>query len=142
MFEAKEGSQVKVHYTGTLNDGSVFDSSKNREPLEFQVGAGQMIKGFDTGVVGMKPGDTKTVKLNPDEAYGEPKADMIVTVPKANLPQDIKPELGMQLAMNTQDGRQIPVIVSKVEEEEVTLDANHPLAGKELTFEIEMVEVK
>ncbi len=141
MSEAKNGSKVKVHYTGKLNDGSVFDSSVNREPLAFTVGAGEMIKGFDTGVLGMKAGDKKTVTLSPDEAYGQPREDMVIKVAKENIPEDIKPQVGMNLSMNTQDGRQVPVVVSDVSDAEITLDANHPLAGKELTFEIEMVEV-
>ncbi|GAA0893363.1 peptidylprolyl isomerase [Fulvivirga kasyanovii] len=141
MSEAKKGDRVKVHYTGKLNDGSVFDSSVNREPLEFELGAGMMIAGFDKAVTGMKVGDTKTANIPSDEAYGERNDEMVVEVPKAQLPADLKPEVGQQLAMQQPNGQSIPVVVTKVEADTIEIDANHPLAGKDLVFDIELVEI-
>ncbi|MTI20180.1 peptidylprolyl isomerase [Fulvivirga sp. RKSG066] len=141
MSEAKKGDKVKVHYTGKLNDGSVFDSSENREPLEFEIGAGMMIAGFDKAVVGMKVGDTKTADIPADEAYGAKNDEMVVQVPKSQLPEDLKPEVGQQLGMQQPNGQNIPVVVTKVEDETIEIDANHPLAGKDLVFDIEMVEI-
>ncbi|MEQ9164876.1 MAG: peptidylprolyl isomerase, partial [Fulvivirga sp.] len=133
--------KVKVHYTGKLNDGSVFDSSVNREPLEFEVGAGMMIAGFDNAVNGMKVGDKKVAEIPAAEAYGEKKDDMVVSVPKAQLPPDLNPEIGQQLSMQQPNGQAIPVVVTKVETETIEIDANHPLAGKDLIFDIELVEI-
>lgn len=141
MSEAKKGDKVKVHYTGKLNDGSVFDSSVNREPLEFELGAGMMIAGFDQAVHGMKVGDKKTTNIPSDQAYGERNDEMIVSVPKEQLPPDLEPEVGQQLSMQQPNGQAIPVVVTSVEEASIELDANHPLAGKDLTFEIELVEI-
>lgn len=141
MPKAKAGDSVKVHYTGKLKDGTVFDSSQGREPLAFQVGAGQMIKGFDAAVNGMEVGDTVTAEIPAAEAYGESREDLIFDVPKSNLPEDLKPEVGQQLAMTQPNGQQVPVTVSKVEEDKVVIDANHQLAGKDLIFDIELVEI-
>ncbi|WP_420385678.1 FKBP-type peptidyl-prolyl cis-trans isomerase [Roseivirga sp.] len=141
MPKAKAGDSVKVHYTGKLKDGTVFDSSQGREPLAFQVGAGQMIKGFDAAVDGMEVGDTKTAEIPAAEAYGEARQDLIFDVPKSNLPEDLKPEVGQQLAMTQPNGQQVPVTVAKVEEDKVVIDANHQLAGKDLVFDIELVEI-
>jgi peptidylprolyl isomerase len=141
MPKAKKGDNVKVHYTGKLKDGTIFDSSKGREPLAFQVGAGQMIKGFDAAVDGMEMGDTKVAEIPAAEAYGEARQDLIFDVPKTNLPPDLKPEVGQQLAMTQPNGQQVPVTVAKVEEDKVVIDANHQLAGKDLVFEIELVEI-
>lgn len=141
MPKAKAGDSVKVHYTGKLKDGTVFDSSQGREPLAFQVGAGQMIKGFDAAVDGMEVGDTKTAEIPAAEAYGEARQDLIFDVPKSNLPEDLKPEVGQQLAMTQPNGQQVPVTVAKVEEDKVVIDANHQLAGKDLIFDIELVEI-
>ena len=141
MPKAKAGDSVKVHYTGKLKDGTVFDSSKGREPLAFQVGAGQMIKGFDAAVNGMEVGDSKTAEIPAAEAYGEARQDLIFDVPKSNLPEDLKPEVGQQLAMTQPNGQQVPVTVAKVEEDKVVIDANHQLAGKDLVFDIELVEI-
>lgn len=141
MPQAKSGDSVKVHYTGKLTDGTVFDSSKDREPLAFELGAGQMIKGFDIAVDGMKVGETKTAEIPAAEAYGESREDLIFDVPKSNLPEDLKPEVGQQLAMSQPDGQQVPVTVAKVEEDKVIIDANHQLAGKDLVFDIELVEI-
>lgn len=142
MSGAKKGDSVKVHYTGKLHDGSVFDSSLNREPLEFEVGAGMMIAGFDKAVDGMNVGDKKTAKIPAAEAYGEKNREMIIEVPKAQLPPDLKPEVGQQLSMQQPNGQALPVVVSNVMEETVEIDANHPLAGKDLVFDIELVEIK
>ncbi|MEQ8243313.1 peptidylprolyl isomerase [Fulvivirga sp.] len=141
MSEVKKGDKVKVHYTGKLNDGSVFDSSVNREPLEFEVGAGMMIAGFDNAVNGMKVGDKKVAEIPAAEAYGEKNDDMVVSVPKAQLPPDLNPEIGQQLSMQQPNGQAIPVVVTKVETETIEIDANHPLAGKDLIFDIELVEI-
>ncbi len=141
MSEAKKGDKVKVHYTGKLHDGSIFDSSVNREPLEFEVGAGMMIAGFDSAVNGMKIGEKKTADIPAAEAYGDKNEEMIISVPKAQLPPDLEPAVGQQLSMQQPNGQAIPVVVSKVEEDAVEIDANHPLAGKDLIFEIELVSI-
>jgi len=141
MSTAKKGDKVKVHYTGTLTDGTVFDSSLEREPIEFELGAGQMIAGFDKAVDGMSIGDKKTTEIPSAEAYGEKRDDMMVLVPNDKVPADIKPEVGMQLSMQQPDGQPLPVVIAEVNDENIVLDANHPLAGKDLNFEIELVEI-
>lgn len=141
MPKAKAGDNVKVHYTGKLTDGTVFDSSEGRDPLEFEIGAGMMIKGFDAAVEGMEVGDKVTKEIVADEAYGQARQDLVFDVPKSNLPEDLKPEVGQQLAMTQPDGQQVPVTVAKVEDEKVIIDANHQLAGKDLVFDIELVEI-
>lgn len=141
MSKAKQGDTVKVHYTGKLKDGSVFDSSANREPLEFTLGGGNMIPGFEQAVLGMESGQKKVADIPSDQAYGEKREDMIISVPRENVPGDISPEVGQQLAVQQQGGQQVPVTVTEVTEEKVVLDANHPLAGKDLVFEIELLEV-
>ncbi len=141
MAQAKQGDTVRVHYKGTLNDGSVFDSSQGRDPLEFTVGAQQVIPGFETAVDGMNTGDTKTVTIPSDNAYGTYRDDLLMKVPADQFPPDMQPEVGMQLAIQQPGGQQVPVKVAKVEDDGVTLDANHPLAGQDLTFEITLEEV-
>ena len=141
MSQAKDGDSVKIHYTGTLDSGETFDSSKGRAPLEFTLGSGQVIPGFDKAVSGMAVGETKTETIPAAEAYGERREEMILKVPKSQVPPDVKVEVGSRLAMKTQDGQEVPVEVTEITEESITLDANHPLAGKALTFEIELVEV-
>jgi FKBP-type peptidyl-prolyl cis-trans isomerase 2 len=141
MEKVKEKDTVSVHYTGTLSDGEVFDSSVDREPLSFTVGAGQMIPGFDSAVVGMEVKEKKSVTIAATEAYGEVRPDMVQIISKDQLPPDLKPEVGQQLASQLPSGEQIIVTVSEITESEVTIDANHPLAGKELTFDIEVVEI-
>lgn len=138
---AKAGDTVQVHYTGKLDDGSVFDSSAGRDPLEFTVGAGQVIPGFEQAVEGMAVGQTKTVTIPAAEAYGDRVAEAVLQVPREQLPPDLEPEVGQQLVMQSRDGRQIPIVVVEVTEDSITIDANHPLAGRDLTFEIELVSV-
>ncbi|MEK6479212.1 peptidylprolyl isomerase [Catalinimonas sp. 4WD22] len=143
MTVAKSGNTVKVHYTGKLKDGTVFDSSLQRnEPLEFTLGQGNMIAGFEKAVDGMQVGDSTVADIPVAEAYGEVRDDMILEVPKKDVPENITPEVGQRLAVQQKDGQSIPVTISKVSEESITLDANHPLAGKDLVFEIELLEIK
>lgn len=141
MSKAKNGNTVKVHYTGTLEDGSIFDTSREREPLEFKLGEGQLIPGFEKAVETLAVGESTSVNIPAAEAYGEPRTEMVVTIPKEQLPQDIQAEVGMQLQVNQPDGSAIPVRIAEVGDTEITLDANHPLAGKDLKFEIELVEI-
>lgn len=141
MSKPKSGDTVKVHYKGTLKDGSVFDTSEGREPLEFKLGEGQLIPGFETAVEDLTQGNSKTVTIPSEEAYGEKREDLVITVPKNDLPDEIEPEVGMQLQVNQPDGKSIPVRITNIEEESIIIDANHPLAGEELTFEIELVEI-
>jgi len=141
MQQVKSGDKVKVNYTGKLRNGETFDSSEGREPLEFTVGGGQVIKGFDQGVMGMQVGDKRTVEIEVVNAYGEKNQDMVIEFPKTQFPADMKPEAGMQLMMNNGEGQSFPVLVKEVKEETVLLDANHPLAGEDLVFDIELVEI-
>ena len=141
MTLAKAGNTVQIHYTGTLQDGSVFDSSEGRDPLEFQLGAGQIIPGLDQAIDGMAAGEQKTVTIPAAEAYGDYQAEAKQTIPRDQIPADIPLDVGTMLQMQTPDGRAVPVQVADVTEEAVTLDANHPLAGKDLTFEVEIVSV-
>ncbi|MCT8336653.1 FKBP-type peptidyl-prolyl cis-trans isomerase SlyD [Methanoculleus chikugoensis] len=141
MAQAKAGDTVKVHYTGKLEDGTVFDTSEERTPLEFTIGSGQIIPGFERAVVGMEPGETKTATISPEEAYGQHREDMTITVERGQFPEDINPEPGQQLQVQQPDGRAAIVVVSDVTESTVTLDANHPLAGQPLTFDIELVDI-
>jgi len=141
MSQAKSGDNVKIHYTGTLEDGTEFDSSAGREPLAFALGTGQVIAGFDNAVDGMTVGESKTVTIPADEAYGDRTEQLVQEVPKTALPEEMKPEVGMQLQSQTPDGQVMNLVVTGIAEETVTVDANHPLAGKALTFAIELVEI-
>lgn len=141
MSKVKKDDTVKVHYTGKLNSGEVFDSSVDREPIEFKVGAGMMIPGFEKGVMDMELNEKKNISIPPAEAYGEVNPDLFQEIPKDQLPEEIKPEVGMGLAATLPDGRQQQLRVSEVKEDSIVVDANHPLAGKELNFEIEVVEI-
>lgn len=138
---AKKGDIVKVHYTGKLTSGDQFDSSEGRNPLEFKVGAGQMIPGFDQAIPGMNVGEKKTITISPSDAYGEKNKEAIIEFPKTNIPADMKLETGMKLQLRNEAGQPIPVVVTEVKDETVILDANHELAGKELVFDIELVEI-
>lgn len=141
MTDAKAGDTVRIHYTGTLSDGSTFDSSAGREPLEFTLGSGQVIPGFDAAVTGMAVGETKTVDIPSDQAYGAHNPDGKQAIPREMIPDDIELELGTRLQVQTPDGRPVAVTVTELNDTEVVLDANHPLAGQDLTFEIELVEI-
>jgi FKBP-type peptidyl-prolyl cis-trans isomerase SlpA len=141
MSQVKKDDKVKVHYTGKLGNGEVFDSSIEREPMEFQVGSGQLIPGFENGVIDMKVNEKKTLVIPSAEAYGEPREELIQEVPKDRLPEEIKPEVGMGLVSKTPEGQEIQLVVKEVNEESILVDGNHPLAGQELTFEIEVVGI-
>ncbi len=141
MQTVKNGDTVRVHYHGRLTNGTTFDSSEGRDPLEFKVGTGSVIKGFDNGVLEMQVGDKKTVQIPVDQAYGPKNDELIMDFPKANIPPDLKPEIGMELQMSNNQGQVFPVKVAAVNAEFVTLDANHPLAGEDLIFDIELVEI-
>ena len=141
MQQVKEGDIVKVHYTGKLTSGEQFDSSVDREPLEFTVGAGQMIKGFDAALPGMAIGEKKTINIPAEEGYGERSDEAIIPFPKENIPDDMKLEEGMTLTLSNEDGQPMPVVVMEIKEDVVILDANHFLAGQELIFDIELVEI-
>ncbi len=141
MTAAKSGDTVRIHYTGTLNDGSVFDSSDGRDPLEFTLGAGQVIPGFDAAVDGMVVGDRKVAEIPADQAYGPRHDQAVQDVPRADIPAEIPLEVGLQLQMQSPTGQVMPVTVTAITEETVTLDANHMLAGKDLTFAIELVSI-
>jgi peptidylprolyl isomerase len=141
MSQAKEGDKVKVHYHGKLRSGETFDSSEGRQPLEFTVGGGQVIKGFDEGVKGMSVGDKRTVEIPADDAYGQKDQRNVIEFPREQMPEDMNPEVGQQLMLSDGSGQQFPVTVAEVKESIVVLDANHPLAGQDLIFDIEMVEI-
>jgi len=140
MQQVKKGDKVKVHYHGKLTNGVTFDSSEGREPLEFEVGAGAVIQGFDEGITGMTAGEKKTIHIPADEAYGAKQEDMIMEFPKDKFPEDMVPEVGMQLNMSN-GGQNFPVVIVEVMDEVVILDANHPLAGEDLVFDLELVEI-
>jgi peptidylprolyl isomerase len=142
MQQANEGDKVKVHYHGRLRNGETFDSSQGRDPLEFTVGAGQMIKGFDDGVKGMHVGDKKTVEIGADDAYGQREDGNMIEFPKDQFPPNMNPEPGMQLMLSNDQGQQFPVTVVEVKEDSVILDANHSLAGQDLIFDIEMMSIE
>ena len=141
MQQAKKGDVVRVHYTGRLTSGEQFDSSAGREPLEFTVGAGQMIKGFDAGVEGMSIGEKKSINIGFQDGYGPRNEEAVIEFPMEQVPADMKLEPGMQLTLQNQQGHPVPVVVSEVKEDVVILDANHSLAGKDLVFDIELVEI-
>lgn len=141
MQQVKKGDTVNVHYHGKLTDGSTFDSSEGREPLQFTAGNGQVIKGFDDAVIDMTPGQKKTVTIPVGEAYGERNDDMIMEYPISEFPADMKPEVGMELQMGDNAGNIFPVVITEVLADTVVLDANHPLAGQTLVFDIELVSI-
>lgn len=141
MNKVKDKNTVSVHYTGTLATGEVFDTSKDREPLSFTMGAGQMIPGFEEAVRGMEINETKKVTIPPKDAYGEVREEMVQNISREQLPPDLTPVVGQQLASQLPDGEQIIVSVTEVADDHITIDANHPLAGKELNFEIKVVAI-
>jgi peptidylprolyl isomerase len=141
MSQAKSGDTVKIHYTGTLEDGTQFDSSQGRDPLEFELGSGQVIPGFEKAVEGMAVGEEKSVTITSEDAYGPHQEQMVQELPKSTLPDGLDPEQGMALQAQSQDGRPLTLMVTEVSEESITVDANHPLAGKDLNFDIELVAI-
>ena len=141
MSQAKAGDKVKVHYKGSLKDGKVFDSSEGKDPLEFTIGQKMVVKGFENAIVGMASGEKKKICIQPKEAYGEYRKDLVATIERSEIPNDIKPELGMMLQVSPEPGRPTAVTVTELNEKTLTLDGNHPLAGKELTFELDLVSI-
>lgn len=141
MSQAKTGDTVKVHYTGTLNNGQVFDSSKERDPLEFVLGTGMVIAGFDAAVTGLEPGESITKTIPVDEAYGPYQKEMVADIEKANIPADFELAVGQRLQMQAPGGEVMAVTITDMKGDMVTLDGNHPLAGQDLTFELELVEI-
>jgi FKBP-type peptidyl-prolyl cis-trans isomerase 2 len=141
MQQVKSGDKVKVHYHGKLINGETFDSSEGREPLEFEVGKGMVIQGFDEGVTGMTVGEKKTINIPVEEAYGPKNPEMLIDMPKDRFPKDMEIEVGMPLMMSDGSGQNFQVVVMDVKEDSVALDANHPLAGEDLVFDIELVEI-
>lgn len=142
MSQVKQNDTVKVHYTGKLKDGQVFDSSEGKEPIEFTLGQGQLIPGFEKGLIEMKVNEKKTINIPKEEAYGEPRAELIQEVEKAQLPEEIKPEVGMGLVSKSPDGQEMNLVVTDVKDDTIVVDGNHPLAGKDLVFDLEVVEIK
>ncbi len=141
MKQAKENDKVRVHYTGKLKNGQVFDSSKERDPLEFQIGEQSIIPGFENAVKGMQVNEKKEVTIPPEDAYGEVNENMIHDIPLENIEKDVNPEVGQEVAIKLSDGSSVPAQVIEVNEKSIKIDANHPLAGRELQFELELVEI-
>lgn len=143
MSQVKANDTVKVHYTGKLADGQVFDSSVERgEPIEFTMGQGQLIPGFENGLIDMEVNEKKTINIPKEEAYGEPREELVQEVEKSQLPEEIKPEVGMGLVSKSPDGQEMNLVVKDVKDETIVVDGNHPLAGKDLIFDLEVVEIK
>lgn len=141
MAQAKQGDAVRVHYTGKLEDGTVFDTSQDREPLEFTIGEDRVIPGFESAVLGMEPGESKTEELTPDDAYGQRREDMVMELDREQIPEELDPEVGQQLHLRMEDGQRVPVVITELGDDSVTIDANHPLAGKKLIFNIELISI-
>ena len=141
MIQVTVNSTVKVHYTGKLADGEVFDTSDGKEPIEFTLGEGQLIPGFEKGLIDMKLNEKKTINMTKDEAYGEVNETLIQEVKKTDLPQDMEPKVGMGLVSKSPDGQEINLMVVEVKEETIVIDGNHPLAGRDLIFDLEVVEI-
>lgn len=141
MGQVKQGDTVRVHYTGKLGDGEVFDSSREAQPLQFTVGASQVINGFEEAVVGMSPGDSKSTTIPADDAYGQRRDDMVAQIERERIPEGIAPEIGQWLQLRLEGGQMLQAIITEMSESSLTVDANHPLAGKDLVFEIELVEI-
>lgn len=141
MPEAKRGDTVAIHYTGRLDDGTVFDSSQDRDPLRFTLGEGKVIPGFENAVEGMETGQKKTTTIPPEDAYGPRRDELVLNVPREQVPEEMDPQPGERLRMQSSEGNTFDVVVAEKREDALVLDANHPLAGRELTFDIELVEV-
>tara|TARA_R100000935_G_C2828287_1_gene163532 strand:+ start:151 stop:579 length:429 start_codon:yes stop_codon:yes gene_type:complete len=142
MSQVKQNDTVKVHYTGKLADGQVFDTSEGKEPIEFTLGQGQLIPGFEKGLIDMNLNEKKTINIPVEEAYGQPREELVQEVDKNQLPPEIQPEVGMGLVSKTPDGREMNLLVAEVKENTIVVDGNHPLAGKDLIFDLEVVEIK
>lgn len=142
MSQVKQNDTVKVHYTGKLKDGQIFDTSEGKEPIEFTLGQGQLIPGFEKGLLDMKVKEKKTITIPKEDAYGEPREELRQEIAKDHLPEEIKPEVGMGLVSKTPDGREMNLVVTEVKEETIVVDGNHPLAGKDLVFDLEVMEIK
>lgn len=140
--QAKKGDTASVHYTGRFESGEVFDSSEGGEPLQFEVGSGQVIQGFDEGVNGMTVGDQKTIEIEPADAYGQRSDQLVQSIPRQGINLDREPEVGMRLGLQLPDGNEIPVTITEVTDEYITIDANHPLAGEKLIFDLKLVDIK
>jgi peptidylprolyl isomerase len=141
MTMLKNGDTIKVHYTGTLEDGRVFDTSKGRDPLEFTTGEGRIISGFENAIMGMTVGETRDFEVAPDEAYGFRHEQMVLEVPMGDFPEHIEPQLGMRLQLQQQEGNPVEVVITDISEKAITLDGNHPLAGQTLHFQVELLEI-
>jgi FKBP-type peptidyl-prolyl cis-trans isomerase 2 len=141
VAQANEGDEVQVHYTGKLEDGTIFDSSEDGEPLSFTIGENRVIPGFEEAVTGMEPGDSKTTEVEPEQAYGEHREDMVMEMDRDQIPGEVDPEVGQQLQLRLENGQTVPVLITALGEDTVTIDANHPLAGRKLIFDIEVVDV-
>lgn len=142
MIQVRENNTVKVHYVGKLSDGQVFDSSEGKQPLEFTLGQGKLIPGFEKGLIDMKLNEKKTITIAIEDAYGDLREDLMVEVPKSELPQELTPEVGMGLVSRTPEGQEMNLLVVEIRDESVVLDGNHPLAGKELIFDLEVVDIQ
>jgi len=141
MSQVKKGDTVRVHYTGRLENGEVFDSSRESQPFEFTVGRGEIIPGFEKGIIGMEVGDTRIITVSPGEAYGPRSKELVTKIRRVDLPEQISPAIGLQLRLQTPDGKHIDLFITDMDEDTVTLDANHPLAGNTLVFNVELVEI-
>ena len=141
MGKTKNGDAIKIHYTGKLEDGNVFNDSREGQPLEFIVGGGEVMPGIEKGVIGMEPGDTKTIEIPPEDGFGPRRKELVIEVAKSDLPDQITPTLGQRLKVQHPDGGHIELMITDVKEETITLDANHPLAGQTLIFDLELVEI-
>ena len=141
MTQAKNGDTVNVHYTGKFDDGEVFDTSKERDPLNFTIGEGRVIPGFEKAVIGMSAGESKTIRIPNEEAYGPAREDLKFNVEKSKFPENMEPQVGQFLEVHRDDGQIMAVMVAEISDQVVTLDANHPMAGKDLNFDIELVEI-
>lgn len=139
---AQKGDTVAVHYTGKLDDGEVFDSSRERDPLEFEIGSGQVIPGFDQAVAGLEVGESREIRIDPDQGYGQPREDLVVDVERDQFPDESEPQLGQQVQVQVAPGQNRVATITEIQDEAITLDLNHPLAGKPLTFDVELVEIK
>lgn len=141
MSPAKTGDNVKIHYTGRLESGEAFDSSIERDPLEFTIGQGQVIQGIEAAVKGMQPGEVKTVAIPPEQGFGEHQTDMVRTFAPSEIPNGLEPQVGQQIQLRSNDGKSFPATIVEIAPTGVTIDANHPLAGRHLTFDIQLLEI-